>query len=203
MSGGSYSFEGGGIYNVGTLTLTNSTVSGNSATAGAGGGIDNIFGTVSLFNSTVSGNSADFGRGGGINNFGTLTLTHSTVSGNSASEGGGIFNDEATVDIADSLLANSASGGNCFPADAITTDLGNNFADDGSASCGAGFGLLTGFDHSLADNGGPTKTHALLDGSSAIDQAGACGTTDQRGASRGGRLRQWCVRVPALRRSVL
>ena len=72
-------FWGGGIFNSGTLTLTNSVVSGN-ASADNGGGIYND-GTLTLINSTVSGNDADF-LGGGILNSGTLTLINSTVSGN-------------------------------------------------------------------------------------------------------------------------
>ena len=62
--------------NAGTLTLTNSSVSGNSSNA-FGGGID-TFGEMNLVNSTVSGNSAR--HGGGIINDGTLTLTSSTVT---------------------------------------------------------------------------------------------------------------------------
>ena len=64
---------GGGIFNIGTLTLNDSTVSGNSADIG--GGISN-FGTTALNNSTVSGNSA-LNDGGGISNFDTLTLNNS------------------------------------------------------------------------------------------------------------------------------
>jgi len=78
----------------GTLTLTNSTVSGNTATDG-GGGIYNFSGTATLLNSTVSGNTAtDSDGGGGIINQGTMSLTNSTVSGNTATDGrgGGIVN---------------------------------------------------------------------------------------------------------------
>src|SRR6266487_3414812 len=76
------------IADEGGLTLTNSTVSGNSAT-GSGGGIYNV-GTLSLTNSTVSGNSAA-SCGGISSRSGTLSLTNSTISGNSAViEGGGM-----------------------------------------------------------------------------------------------------------------
>ena len=81
---------GGGIVNGGTLTITNSTVSSNTATS-EGGGIFNG-GMLTLMNSTVSGNDARIG-GGIWNNWGrTLTLTDSTVSGNDARIGGGIYN---------------------------------------------------------------------------------------------------------------
>ena len=80
---------GGGIKNDNSLTLTNSTVSGNYA-GFDGGGIDTYSATTTLINSTVSGNSTN-GDGGGIySGFGgSTTLTNSTVSGNSANGSGG------------------------------------------------------------------------------------------------------------------
>jgi hypothetical protein len=82
---------GGGIYNSGTLTISNSTLSGNSAMFG-GGGIYND-NTVTISNSTLAGN-----YGGGIYNAGTLTVSDSTISGNFATEssGGGIYNENLT-----------------------------------------------------------------------------------------------------------
>ena len=90
ITGGSAG-DGGGISNSGTLTLTDCTLSGNSATAGgAGGGISNHGGTMALTDCTLSGNSATGGdAAGGIFNFGTLTLTDCTLSGNSATGVGG------------------------------------------------------------------------------------------------------------------
>jgi len=80
---------GGGIFNEGTLTVTDSTLSGNNAKPSCtsscyanGGGIANT-GTLTVTNSTLSGNSAStpsctndcFADGGGIDNGGTLTVT--------------------------------------------------------------------------------------------------------------------------------
>ncbi|MCA2626421.1 MAG: endo-1,3-1,4-beta-glycanase ExsH [Microcystis sp. M19BS1] len=81
---------GRGIYNSsnGILTLTNSTITGNTANVG-GGGIYND-GTLTLTNSTISGNTATYG--GGIWNRETLTLNNNTISGNTANYGGGIYN---------------------------------------------------------------------------------------------------------------
>jgi hypothetical protein len=92
----------------GTTTMRNSIVSGNRALFGGspadGGGISN-FGTLSLADSTVSGNHAN-DRGGGIYNgaTGTGTLTKSTVSANTAAIGPGIYNDGGTITLTDSTV---------------------------------------------------------------------------------------------------
>jgi hypothetical protein len=108
LSGNLADFGGGGISNYGTLTLTNSTLSGNSAYYRGGGGIENA-GTLTLTNSTLSGNSADFGGGiynyGTISNYGTLTLTNSTLSGNSADSGGGGIDNGGTLTVNNSTLS--------------------------------------------------------------------------------------------------
>ncbi len=115
ISGGAIFDEesgGGGIHNSGTLTLTNSTISGNLAFAGSGGGIFNS-GTATLTNSTISDNNsmtdATEGDGGGIFNGGNLTLINSTVSGNEAlRDGGGIFNGENLTLINSTVSGNKA-----------------------------------------------------------------------------------------------
>jgi hypothetical protein len=180
----------GGIYNSGTATVSNGTVSGNSGT-----GVTNYFrGEVTLTNSTVSGNS-----GSGIYHWGgTTTVTNSTVSGNAAS------GDRSDIDIysdADGMvmIARSLIDGDCWPASLGITSLGHNIESHGN-TCG--------FDQEtdqaevtteqlnlepLADNGGPTMTHALLPVSVAIDRIpvedcvdadGQPLTTDQRGEPR-------------------
>ena len=117
------SLLGGGIFNAGTLTLNNTTVSGNGNSPGTqlGGGIFNA-GTLTLNNSTVSFNganpsSATAGLGGGIYNLGTLTLNHSRVTSNSAfgpfpsiGRGGGIYNSlPGTVTLIDSTVSNNST----------------------------------------------------------------------------------------------
>jgi hypothetical protein len=209
LSGNSAVLYGGGIYNSGTLTLTHCTLSGNSADFGSGGGIYNT-GTLTLTNSTLSGNStARYGSGGGIYNTATLTLTNCTLSGNSAAEyGGGIFNvgskyvQPGTLTLGNTVVANSPSGGDCFAGFEITDD-GHNLIEDATNSCGLTNGVngnIVGVDPllgPLANNGGPTQTHALCTGpgtphpdcpamSPAIDagDAAQCPATDQRGAPR-------------------
>lgn len=89
---------GGGIANDrGTITLTDSTLSSNSANVAGGGGIANEIGTMTLTRVTVSGNAAtgDAGgveNGGYANDIGTATLTDVTISGNFADSGGGMSN---------------------------------------------------------------------------------------------------------------
>ena len=104
--------QAAGIYNAGTMTLTNSIVSGNGAEE-SGGGIYNA-GTMTVINSTVSDNSAGWTGGGIVTSRGTLTLTNSTVSGNSAVwAGGGISNAGPTGGMGGTLtLTNSTVSGN-------------------------------------------------------------------------------------------
>ena len=107
-------FQAGGIYNAGTLTINNSTISNNFAQfryRGFGGGIYN-YGGLTINNSTVSGNGAILG--GGIYNFGTVTISRSTISGNDASDvfgdaqGGGIYN-EGTLTLNNSTLSGNSA----------------------------------------------------------------------------------------------
>lgn len=207
---------GGGIYNNGILTVTHSTVSGNSANYGGaiynydgsvqvtastlsgnsaisgGGGIDTFDGRLLVNNSTLSGNSA--GSGGGISNrFSALILTNATLSDNSAGRGGGLFNHTelfiGSLGIANSIIANSPSGGDCFVSSVgIFKSGGSNIDSDDSCNFNA-TGDQPNTDPLLGplqDNGGPTWTHALLPGSPAIDAANnaACPATDQRGEPR-------------------
>lgn len=179
--------NGGGVYNQGTLTVTNSVFSGNSANLWGGGGVYNE-GTLTVTNSTFSGNSAGEG-GGGILNWATLTVTNSAFSGNSANLSGGGIRNWGSATVRNSILANSPSGGNC----AGTIGNGGNNLDSG-ATCGfaSNDGSISNTDPLLApfgDYGGPTFTFALLPGSPAIDGVtynapNDCPAADQRGVSR-------------------
>jgi hypothetical protein len=110
--GGQDGFGGGVVNDAGaTLTLTHSTLSGN--TAGYGAGIYNA-GTLTVVNSTVSGNVgsdiAGGSRGGAAYNAGTLTIVNSTVSDNVASVAAGIFNDSPqTLTISNSTVSGNAA----------------------------------------------------------------------------------------------
>jgi predicted outer membrane repeat protein len=196
---------GGGILTFGTLTLTNSTVSGNRSGREAGSGIF-AFGTLTLTNSTVSGNTGGI-FGGAIYSSGTLMLTNSTVSGNNDI---GIALGNVTATLTNSTVSgnggagidsrssgtltmtNSLIDGDCLGS--VTTTLGYNiespgdtcgFDPDGTDQVSVSAELLKLGE--LADNGGPTMTHALGEGSVAIDHIPAVDcevTEDQRGVMR-------------------
>jgi PKD domain len=177
---------GGGLYNEGaTLNISTSTFANNSASFG--GGFYNE-GTVNISTSTFANNSAS-GSGGSLeNNGGTVNISNSTFANNSASFGSGLDNTSTgTASISTSLFANN-SGGNC--ANGTITDQGYNLSSDNTC----GFIASTSQQNTdpkldpngLHDNGGPTQTIALQQGSPAIDliPTAQCPTTDQRGMSR-------------------
>jgi hypothetical protein len=202
---GNSAATGGGIYNDrgGTLEVINSTISGNGtgASGSDGGGIYNR-GTLEVSNSTLSGNSAE--EGGGIYNSdpdGTVTVSNSTISDNSASFGGGINNKVVLASVGPSaIFKNTIVADN--HASLIVPDVRGPFNSQGHNLIGQSEctdGCFTNEDlvgttanpidpmlGPLANNGGPTLTHALLEGSPAIDKGVAVEgiTTDQRGFAR-------------------
>lgn len=127
---------GGGVFRTGTgfFTLTNSTVSGNSATMDAGGlyfasSVSNI-----IDHSTISGNSAARDAGGIMAHTGTLGLTATTVSSNTAGrDGGGIWK-TGLLSINGSTINNNTAGGNgggiaeFGPSNINNTTIGQNTA---------------------------------------------------------------------------
>jgi hypothetical protein len=182
---------GGGIYNkIGVMTLDSSTVDTNPATA-RGGGINTFAaGTLNAANSTISGNTAATEGGGiSIESNGKLSMMNSTVCNNSAPTGAGIWNYRwniaAGAVVGNSIVANSIEGENCSGS---ISSSGHNLSSDNT--CGfADTGDLNNTNPDLgplAQNGGPTRTHALLSSSPAIDSGdnAGCPDTDQRGVDR-------------------
>jgi hypothetical protein len=162
ISGGQGSDVGGGISSSGTLTVTDSTITGNSAGYNGGGGISSS-GTVTVTDSTISGNSTVSG-GGGISSSGTVTVTDSTISGNSSGFGGGIGNDvDGTVTVTDSTISGNSAydgGGGIFNNGTVTVTgsaLSGNSADNpsslgGGGICNNGDGALTVSDSTFSRN---------------------------------------------------
>ena len=104
--------RGGGISSVGgNVSLSNSTISENSAESG--GGIFNANGSVSLTDSTVRGNRGDVSfddNGGGIFSFnGNVSLTNSVISGNTGSRGAGISSSNGVVSLTNSTISGNTS----------------------------------------------------------------------------------------------
>jgi CSLREA domain-containing protein len=202
---------GGGLYNAARVTISGSTIGGNSGTENGGGIYNTSSGTATLTNSTVSGNGA-VDMGGGIFNLGgAISLNHVTITLNRADSnadefgvGGGIFNGvlddvPGTVTLKNTILAgNRDTTGDGADCQGTFSSLGHNLIQN-TFDCtfsGDSANDVIGQDARLgplADHGGPTLTHALLDGSPAIDavplgacvnQAGNPLATDQRGARR-------------------
>jgi hypothetical protein len=168
VSGNTAFRMGGGVHNSGDalLTLDQSTVSGN--TADSGGGIENMIGVSILWNSTVSSNTAAVG--GGIENSGagSVTLVSSTIARNQATvEGAGIVNRNCSLSFSSSILRDhclfNRSPGNLDAGYNVSLRTTCGLSDPTSQ---AGVGLMLS---NLANNGGPTQTHALRLGSPALD----------------------------------
>ncbi len=203
--------EGGGLVSRAAGSIVGTTFAGNVAgqggpsTGGGGGAIYHTAGPLTLVNSTLSGNRT-YGTGGGIwATGGSVALVFSTIVGNGVVEvtpgffpaGGGVRLDAtASGSLQGTLLADnvSASGtpgaavaANCTGS-SRPTSLGYNLED--AATCAlSGAGDLSNVEPllgPLADNGGPTLTHALLPSSPAIDAGdnAGCPSTDQRGVAR-------------------
>jgi hypothetical protein len=208
-------YGGGGlcVSSLGTLTVTNSLLTGN--TASYGGGIFNSSAKLALINSTLSGNQSSTSNpaldgGGAIDQWGTspsATIVNSTIVSNTAVTinvaRSGIWLENGTLTIQNSIVAgNSVTNNVKVESSAIFTSLGYNLTNSG---VGTPFTATTDLANTnpllgpLQDNGGSTWTHALLPGSPAIDRipfgVNGCGTsltTDQRGQPRPGTFTYLC-----------
>jgi len=182
VSDNSANYFGGGIYvEEGNLNLNQSTLSGNSAPNGGGGIFAYNTASVDLTNSTLSANLGDYGGGILAYSNTSLSLINSTLSENSAAiYGGGIFLYDSSARLRNSIIANS-SDEECIRTASSSFNSGeSNIVSDGT--CGARTQVANPRLGPLADNGGPTQTHALLQGSPAINASqGFATTADQRG----------------------
>lgn len=204
---------GGGLIILGGAKslIRNTTISGNGATTG--GGIYTTINSLSVVNTTISGNASTEGAGGVYSKYGPVGFYNVTVVKNTANSdeikpggtGAGIFNEAgATLYLANSIVADNAV---LVPTDGkpirdpdqcsgYIASLGGNLLSDvdaGHCSIGGPYSVTAVALGPLQNNGGPTKTHALLAGSAAIDAGNITGclvgddkpiTTDQRGFRR-------------------
>jgi CSLREA domain-containing protein len=171
--------HGGGILIDGALTLTGSTVSNNTANSdasgdGNGGGIYIWPGnnTVTLTNSTISGNSAFFGGGYYTDGSSSVTLTDSTISGNtSSSTGGGIFHNGGTLTLTNTAVSSNtagASGGGIRLSGGVTASLTGSTVN-GNLSSGTNNG---GGIHLLGVGTTATLTDSVVSGNTAYRGGG-------------------------------
>ena len=202
VSNNSATGDGGGIWNGGGLSIDRSTISGNSA-LGSGGGIFAERAPGVQSNSTISGNSAA-GHGGGMfvrtafPSLRNMTITNNATTtglgngGGLASMGGPVGHAHHTI-----IAGNTDVGGQASDCSGSLMVENYNILGN-STGCSL---LITGVDNvigtglspidpklkPLANNGGPTLTHALLGDSPALDAitlGGCLSAEDQRGFSR-------------------
>jgi hypothetical protein len=185
ISDGYGELHGGGFWNQGTLTINGCTISGNSSTDG--GGMFNQ-GVVTIANTTISGNSSTYTGGGIRTGGGVVTLINCTISGNQGSFAGGVSNPgpDYPVYVRNTIISGNVdrNGWGLPDVSGWETNLGNNLI--------GGSALLA----PLGNYGGATQTHALLPGSPALNAGDNCVltntcadnnlgfnlTTDQRGS---------------------
>ena len=148
--------SGGGLYNSGTLTITNSAIRGN--TASGGGGLYNN-GTLTITNSAIRGNTAS--DGGGLYNNGTLVITNSAIRGNTSDglynkgiltiansaiisnttsfSGGGLASEGGALAITNSVISGNTAlemGGGLFSSSAVA--ITNSVISSNTSAAGGG-----------------------------------------------------------------
>lgn len=180
--------EGGGIFNAGDLTVNDSNLTGNSATAilGGGGIANRDGGTLTVSDSTFSSNAAPDGSGGGgISNFGaTGTVGDSTFSGNTAGSGGGIDNANGSFTVNNSTFTGntaSGSGGAISNGGTLTSTsstLAGNTANTGSGIESSG-GVATVSNTIVANDPADSNcAGTITDGGFNLDSGASCGFTE-------------------------
>jgi len=203
VASGALGSYGGGVHVEGPASITRSTIDHNTADEGAGilkrrGLFD--AGDVDIVDSTISGNTAAH-RGGGVLADSTpyFRIVNSTIALNSSDDVGGVLLDGecldyCVVDVTSAIIANNESAGSVRSADIDTTLDAQHVITIGDGDMFTSIGRIVPFEYTLqdpllgplADNGGPTHTHALQLNSPAIDAGGnPLGLeVDQRGRAR-------------------
>jgi Right handed beta helix region/Immunoglobulin I-set domain len=187
LTGGAGSTYGGGIDSDGTVTVVDSTITGNSS-LGGGGGIYADQGSVTLLRSTVSDNmSVDGGGAVAVDFSASLFVTASTLSGNTSTLGGAIYTGGPQTDVATSTLADNGGYGTVF------VKAGQGVAlTDSTISAQSGEPLLVAFDGSstvrlsrsvVSDDGSLSCVGAsFVDGGHNVTSDDSCGFDDSQGS---------------------
>ncbi|WP_394821284.1 choice-of-anchor Q domain-containing protein [Pendulispora albinea] len=196
------------VYATGTTTITDTTIADNTVTAIVFPPDGRV---LTIERSTISGNRSDRGVGGLQLQGGTAVIRNSTFSGNTGRQAGDFwtYSDGVTFRLLN-VTAIGSSSPSIWTSNAGTVYLRNTLLGGTGARCSLGRGGIVTEGNNLssdatcalnapsdkpntapqaaplADNGGFTKTHALLAGSPAINSGNntALLTTDQRGKPR-------------------
>ena len=177
------------------ITISDSTFNGNTSTDEGGAlDFDGVAQVVTINNTTISGNSSD-AVGGGIwkDEGGSLTINQSTIVENTATDGAGIFvtdGDPVSIVLSGSIVSNNSltleplslpsavkgadisidwEGGDVLSFDHSLVGLVNDAAESHITDLGGNIRSSTPGLSPLADNGGRTKTMALLATSAAVN----------------------------------
>ncbi len=197
------SFGGGMLANVASISILSSAISGNTASVGGGFALTRIEDSAVLMNSTISSNIAT-SLAAGVFIAGPFTSDNSTFSGNVGtavySRGGRLaLNNSTVVGATNSSLIFLYGGNMTFKNSIVVNSLGTDCQGDEGAqvianasniisdgTCGTGAIPVDPLLLPLANNGGPTLTHALRSNSPPrnLGPASDCPATDQRGVER-------------------
>ncbi len=148
-----------------TITVINSTISDNQATGNVGGfgaGLASIMGNINLVHATIADNTAAKNGGGIFSAFGSLMADNSIIANNTGQQGQPEFSLSflASISLRFTLIGNNA-GTDLAPVDVP----GASGSLIGTADTPINPRLVA-----LADNGGPTRTRALLADSPAFNR---------------------------------
>lgn len=206
VSGNTATGAGGGMQNFSgnTMNISNTLISGNTCNStSTGGGAMQANGTISIVNSTITGNNAVGGSGAIYSNGTLLTITNTTIAGNSSTQNGaGIHRAGSNpLNIRNSIIASNTGVSTSPDVTGVIASLGNNIIGNVGTSSGwdsSDFQNVNPLLGPLADNGGFSRTMLPDAGSIAINNGQNCVvtlscatsnpavalTTDQRGISR-------------------
>jgi len=166
LSGNTANTSGGGIYNTASSIIINCSFSGNEA--GDGAGIYNSNSEPSITNCSFSGNTASGGQGGGIyNNASDAVISHCTFSGNEANRGGGIYNYHSEPIITNCIITGCKAlvdGGGIFNGEQCYNAVMTNCTLSGNTATDSGGGIYDQW-------GDLTITNCILWGNEASDGA--------------------------------